>query len=226
MPERISILVPVLNRPHRVAPLVASLAASQDEVALDLLFLATDGDEAELSALKAAGGATVAVSWPAGTGDYARKINHGARLAREANYDWVFLGADDLDFHVGWAEAALREHEKTGACVIGTNDLGNLRVKTGRHSTHTLVKTEYLDCGTVDADDVLLTESYTHEYVDDEFVRTAMFRRVWAFAPRARVEHLHPDWGKADWDDTYEKARAGRYHDQALFESRRYLWGE
>lgn len=217
-PTSLAILVPVLGRPHRVAPLVESAAAATPRARL--VFLCTPGDDEQIAAVEDAGQEPTVVDWPAGRGDYARKMNHGFVAATER---WVFLGADDLSFHLGWFEACLDVARK-GICVVGTNDLGNARVVAGHHSTHTLVRRDYLECGTADEDGVILCELYDHQFVDDEFVRTARARGTFVSATRAIVEHLHPDWGKGAEDATYRKARAGFAGDRRLFESRRHLW--
>ena len=220
--SEIAILVPVLRRPHRVAPTMGSVAAATT-VPHRLLFIASPGEDAEVDALERAGADFVVVDWEPGPGDYARKINHGYRLTEEP---YLFTGADDLAFHPRWAEEALaRMTGRVG--VVGTNDLGNPRVMRGLHSTHSLVRRAYADeRGTVDGPGAIYHEGYPHEYVDNELVGTAKHRRAWAFARRSFVEHLHPNWGKAPSDESYA-AEPERIHlSRQVYESRRHLWGE
>jgi glycosyltransferase involved in cell wall biosynthesis len=160
---------------------------------------------------------------PSGTrGDYARKINAAYRQTTEA---LLFTGADDLDFHPGWFERAV-PMLTAGIGVVGTNDRCNLRVRRGQHSTHSLVTRAYVDeHGTIDEPGKVLHEGYIHEFVDDEFIRTAQWRKAFAPATHAIVEHLHPDVGKAPMDDSY-RAQGTRMEDgRALFQSRAPLWG-
>jgi hypothetical protein len=217
----VAVLIPVLARPHRAEPVARSVTES-DRRAVPM-FLCSPGDAAELEACRAVAW-TVEVGWPVGRGDYARKMNHGYHLAREHGFDWAFLGADDLVFHPGWLDACIREHERADACVVGTNDMGNARVISGRHSTHTLVHRDYLDCGTIDDDDLILHEGYWHNYVDDEFVQTAMARDTYAHAADAYVEHLHPNWKKAQDDATYRRGMEHFDDDRRLYEQRQRLW--
>jgi hypothetical protein len=214
------ILVPVLDRPHRVDPLIESVNACTPDA--NLLFLCSPGDKAEIAAVEASGANHIIVPWPCGPGDYSKKMNLGFR---ETTEEFVFLAADDLRFHPGWYEACLQVQQRTNACVIGTNDGANARVLAGQHSTHTLVHRDYGECGTIDRRDLLLTELYTHEFVDDEFCQTAIWRGTYAHARLANVEHLHPDWGKAGMDGTYQRGRAGRQQDQKTYMSRAYMWG-
>ncbi len=214
----LAILVPVLRRPHRVAHLLASAKAATPSARV--LFIASPGDEAEHDAVRAAGGDLLVIARPHGPGDYAAKINAGHRHTTEP---LLFLGADDIDFHPGWFEAAVAR--MTGpAGVVGTNDLGNDRVMRGEHATHSLVSRFYADRGTIDEPGKVLHEGYPHEFVDDEFVATAKYRGAWAFASDAVVEHLHPLWGKAPTDDLYdahaERMRLGR----RVYQRRCRLW--
>lgn len=215
------IIVPVLRRPHRVAPLLESIDAATPEPHR-VLFVASPEDEAEQKAIAAAGADVLVLDSPAGRGDYARKIN----LAYTVTDDpLLFLGADDLCFHRGWLEAAVAA--MTGDVgAVGTNDLGNARVVRGDHATHFLVTRAYADRGTIDEPGKILHEGYCHNFVDDEFLATARLRGAVAMAPESHVEHLHPNWGKAPHDETYERGQAGFEVDRRHFNHRRHLWGQ
>jgi hypothetical protein len=134
------------------------------------------------------------------------------------------MGACDLRFHAGWIEAAVAELGP-GIGVVGTNDLGSKRVIAGNHSTHSLVTRDYVDrFGTIDRPGIALHEGYLHEFVDDEFVQTAMHRNAFAFAFDAHVEHLHPAWGKAPSDRSYEQAPFRMRMGRKLYRQRQHLW--
>lgn len=218
----VGIVVPVLGRPQSVQPTIDTVEAATREPFM-LMFVATDTDEPEIAALQASGAAYMTIDEP---GTYARKINLGANTLLPF-CEWILMAADDLKYHDGWYEAAMAVHRATGAVVIGTNDLGNPRTKGGGHSTHTLVHRSYIeDPGGVwdEGPGSLLHEGYPHEYVDDEFVQTAMTRQVYAHSFDSHIEHLHYLWGKGQDDDTY---RLGRRHTQtgrALYLRRRRMW--
>lgn len=218
----IAVLIPVLNRPTRVAPLVASLEAASRVIRCTPYFLVSPNDRDELAAIKASRAKAFKVEWPAGQGDYARKMNHGFHQTDEP---FVFLGADDLLFHPGWAERAVARWYETNCCVIGTNDMGNSRVTQGRHSTHSLVDRDYLECGTIDEQGKVLHEGYQHNFVDDEFVHTAIWRSTYAQALDSMVEHLHPNWGKGAQDATYRKGMEHFNIDRRYYVNRQHLWG-
>lgn len=212
------VLVPVLRRPHRVAPLIQSLEASGADARL--LFIVSADDIEMRSAVDESGACSIVVDWPGGSpGDYAKKTNAGYRASSEP---WIFTGADDLHFHPGWLDAALRHRP---AQVIGTNDLGNARVIAGHHSTHTLVGRRYADKhGTIDKPGEVLFEGYQHEFVDDELVGTAKKRGVWAFAYDSIVEHLHAYYEKAPMDDLYAAQGERMAASRQLFTKRSRLW--
>ena len=221
MTDSLVIGIPVLARPQNAATVAASILGTAPKA--HILFLCSEGDDDELNAVRKTGCDCFIVPWAPGRGDFARKHNEGFRQAFAAGSEWYFVGADDLTFHDGWYEQCLEAHAKTGACVIGTKDLGNKRTMNGWHATHFLVSTDYLECGTVDEDGKLFHEGYHHEFCDDECVATARMRRTYA-GSMAIAEHDHPDWGKAEWDTTYRKAQANRAADQALYNSRRHMF--
>ena len=145
----ICVICPVLGRPARAAPLADSLREATS-LPYDLVFVTSDGDDAQIHACTAIEDAvTITVPWPPGQGDYARKVNHAARDTLQT---WIFQAADDLRCHPGGDVEAMAVAENMRCDVIGTNDLGNRRVVKGTHSTHSLISRSYvIRCGTVHA---------------------------------------------------------------------------
>lgn len=221
----VDILIPVLGRPDRAAK-VAESAYDAATVITAITFLCSPGDEAQIAACMAVPVAdTIVVTWEPEGGDYAKKINYGAKVT---GAEHVFTGADDLVFEYGWDQGCLNRIGPLGVC--GTNDLGNALVRSGRHSTHSLVSMEYINAvgaTYLDGPGVLLHEGYDHQWIDNELVHAAQQRRQWAFSPSPAVEHLHPFWPdehghpKARMDPTYEKAMRGGRSDQRLYLKRR-----
>lgn len=226
----VAIIVPVLARPHRVAPLLHSVLTSTPEPHM-VLFVADADDTDELAAVRDGmrgyppTETTVADLLVVEPGlSYGTKINRGYRAIW---HPFVFTGADDLDFHAGWyppAVGLMLPNPRIG--VVGTVDLCNDRTRTGRTSTHSLVRRSYIEqqSGVADAPDSIYCELYSHEYVDDELVRTAKKRRAYAHSYESVVEHLHPNVGKAEMDATYEKGRERTDENRRIFQSRRRLW--
>lgn len=217
----IVILVPVLNRPHRVQPLLENIT----QVTVNphrVLFIATRGDRAEINALEESGADYILHGERVGFSNYAKKINLGYRSSHEA---FIFTGADDLLFHENWDVHAMLGFADVRTGVVGTNDLGNPRVLAGEHSTHSLVSRRYADeYGTIEHKGEVYAEVYHHLYVDDEFVATAKHRNAWAFARDSHVEHLHPHVGKGELDKTYLQGFKQVKQDQRRFKARSRLW--
>lgn len=205
--------MPVLDRPHRVAPLLESVRHATPDARV--IFIPDPEDGLTRSAIADVRGEERPIE-----GNYARKINAGIALTDEP---LIFLGADDLDFHEGWFEKA-KSRMGYGIGVVGTNDICNPRVIQGTHSTHSLIARWYADLGTIDEAGKLLHEGYEHEFVDDELVGTAKHRGAWAFAEDAIVEHLHPDVGKAPMDDLYAARRMRMRQGRKVFANRCPLW--
>lgn len=166
---------------------------------------------------------SVEVLGPRPNGDYAHKVNHAYRTS---THPFLFLGADDLEFHHGWwtsARACLELDTSVG--VLGTNDLAPTdRAQAGDHSTHSVVRRSYADLGLIDGTPGILYEGYVHEYVDDELVGTAKKRGAWLYDVNSVVEHLHPHWGKGPTDALYRQSQRRMVRSRALFNYRRRMW--
>jgi GT2 family glycosyltransferase len=222
--EDITVIVPVLHRPHNAKPFMASLRASTG--------LATVHAVADIHDMKTReawldAGATVLVTCGDGRGTFAEKVNIGYR---ECQTDWMFVTGDDVRFHAGWLDHAQHVARTQDADVIGTNDAGNPSVVIGDHATHLLIRRSYVDehGASWDGPKVVCHEGYGHWWVDDEIVTVAKQRGRWAMALGSVVEHMHPLWGKGEHDDVYALGQSSKDKDAQLFHSRcaRYLTAE
>lgn len=209
----IAIVVPVLGRPDRAADLVeaAEVTANPHRV----VFVCSKGDKDQIAACRRTTATTIIAPFPAGPGDFAKKANLALAKTTE---DWLFVVGDDTCFCPGWDSVALATADKTGAGVVGTDDRGNARVMSGRHATHNLVARWYaVEYGTIDERPAIFHEGYDHNFCDDELVETAKARKSWAFARGSWVPHLHPNWRKGEWDETYAKGAERFREDQHLW---------
>lgn len=211
---RVAIIAPTLGRPGSIAPLVANVARTTPGPA-HVVFVCDPDDYDTIAAVDAAGADQIRAG-----GCYSRKINIGAEVVSD---ELVFLGADDIRFRSGWLERA-RERLEAGAMVVGTNDLGNPRVIAGEFATHFLVRRAYLEWRQIDGEPGILHEGYRHCFCDDELIATATKRGVYAMASDSIVEHMHPDWGKAEYDEVYRYGKRTFRADRDLFRSRMRLW--
>lgn len=219
---RLLVIVPVLARPQRVRQLLDAFAEENDQ-RVDVVFVATAGDRAEIAELERAGADYLTI--PAELEGWARKVNLAFReRVLPCDYEWALLGADDILPRRRWYDAVLKQHAKTDCCVIGTNDGHNRSVLAGKHSTHPVVNRDYWDCGTIDQPNLVCHEGYRHWFVDAELVETAQARGTYAHAHRALVEHFHPIYDGAEMDDTYRLGQSFVPQDRRLFMQRKRLW--
>lgn len=213
--EPVTVIVPVMRRPHNAAPFMQSLRAS---TGLATVFAVADMEDRETAEAWKSAGAVVLDCAGSEPGTFARKVNIGAA---EASTPWLFLAGDDVRFHPGWLDHA-QSVAGDQYHVIGTNDLANTRVAAGEHATHMLIRTSYVDevGASWDGPKVVAHEGYGHWYVDDEIVTAAKRRGVWAMALASIVEHLHPLVGTAANDEVYELGQAKSKQDYARFRQR------
>lgn len=214
----IDVVIPTVGRPDRLADLAFNVIDRTPNLA-SLTFVVEEDDEPSIMAIMAIPSPKVQWFVNEGPRTYAGAINTAAARCKA---DWLFTGADDLAFHANWDTAALRLAAATRAKVIGTNDLGNGAVLAGHHSTHSLVSMDYVRAGlcTVDGIPGKVLHDYDHNYVDTELVAVAKARGVYVHCHAAKVEHLHPFWGKGESDATYEAGMAHFDDDKAEFERR------
>jgi len=222
--QETAVLVPALGRPQHAEPFMASLRAS---TGLARAYALCSPDDGETIQAWHKVGAEVILGDAEWVGEdegqpvartFAEKVNLGCRQTSEP---WLLLVGSDVRFHPGWldhaqAVAGDRFH------VIGTNDLGNPRVTSGEHATHLLIRRSYVDevGASWDGPGVVAHEGYRHNFVDDELVAAAKQRGVWAMALGAKVEHMHPFWGKAEDDEVYKLGQSYFEEDRALFVER------
>lgn len=212
----VAVLIPTLNRPHRIKSMVENVLESTEHAVC--YFICEHDDIASINEVKNTIGANLIVNERSRT--YAGAINTALHKTDETI---LFAGADDLQFYAGWYETA-KEKMTYPIRVVGTNDLHNPDVMAGAHATHYLVDRWYAYNGCIDQPGMMLCERYKHNYCDTEFIATATSRGVYASCLGSIVEHHHWTWGKADMDDTYAKGRDTEYVDRQLFDERKHLW--
>ena len=152
----------------------------------------------------------------------ARNNSMGTEALKSPKVTHLFLGADDIRFHGGWLQAALRADRRMGGGVVMVCDL------IAAEGTLPLVSRRYIEefgC-TVDDSGLLIHEGYLHNFAERELVETAQMRGRYAYCPESVVEHLHWMAGKAERSDpVYELGERGWDRDIALFSKRRPMWG-
>jgi hypothetical protein len=127
----IAVLVPTFGRADRLARVAANIAENT-ETEHRVVFAVEAEDVASIAA---AAELDVDVVVNEGRPNYSGAIT---TAYRETPAEYVFAGADDLNFQPGWDTAALALMDGW-VQVVGTNDLLNPYVTAGLHATHCLV---------------------------------------------------------------------------------------
>lgn len=206
----VAVLVPAM-RARFVEPLVRSFNESNDGTAN--LYLIVDPDNADLMAAAKEAGATYLVSDRGST--FACKLNSGYRQTTES---WVGCFGEDVEFTPGWLAEVRALSDRFD--VIGTNDahdgeVRNVRVASGEHADHFLVRRSYVDeqGACLDGPGYLAPEAYHHYFTDVEIIEVAKVRRVWSPCLTARVIHHQPRYeGRPEeWDADPVYAKGGEF---------------
>jgi hypothetical protein len=218
----VAVLIPALNRPQNVKPLVDSFNRTAGKQA-NLYFVCDEDDTAQIEAVKASGAQVLHASHGS---TYAQKVNAGFEQTLEP---WIFVAGDDVKFHTGWVDWARDLSDRFD--VIGTNDampgtLGNRTVLNGSHADHFFIRRLYVDeyGASLDGPGVVAHEGYGHFYTDVEIIELAKARYTFSPCLSSIVEHLHPDVNPdVPKDETYILGWSQRGKDEALYRERKPL---
>ena len=206
----IGLYFPTLGR-SGVLGRVAENADSATKTEHTIVFVVEPDDEASRDAAVATGQLTLVNA-------HERSYAGAFQTAYEATSDEFFLmGNDDFDFQPGWDVPALAAMEN--ADMVGINDSGS-----GCNAIM-LIRRSYIEeqSGVIDMPNQVLFP-YQHNYCDTELRETAIARGRFVSCPESVIVHLHPDFGKAELDETYQKSRATFNADAAMYSSRKHLW--
>jgi hypothetical protein len=217
----VAILIPTLGRAEVLAPLLENIRATtpvgkyRAEFILDWNDMASDRALAQLKWAE-----DFCCEFCDGT--YPEKTNEGYQGSEG---DLILPTADDVVFHDGWYEAALK-HFEAGAQVVGTNDL-TPATRDGRMATMPIVRRSYIeDPGAAWGEtETVFHEGLHHNFVDRELWELACHRGVAVFERESVIEHRHHGWQTREVDDTDRKGNMqGWDADKALFEERKAQW--
>lgn len=224
---KILVIIPTLDRPGKLRSLaenILSATASQVHV----LFV-VEGEDVATCLMAAELAQDGLAGWCANRRkkNFSGAYNSGYQLAAHSgtHFTHAFVGADDLRFAIDW-DMPLQEPAEHYA-VVGTNDLHNGEVLGKQLATAYLVDRRYIDevGGVIDQPPGLVQcEEYAHNYTDTEFIGTARSRGVWTPCLDSVVEHMHPVWGRGEWDPGYARSMSGIRADSVVYEARRHLW--
>ncbi len=219
---RVAVIMPTLNRAGQLRRNAGDLLMQMppDGVEVIVVFAVQRGDRHTLAVISnfanmwADSGTSVIVALREPGTTCVQGFNVGYERVRLAA-DWYVLGSDDQVYGDGWLEAALTVADSTGAQVIGLND-GHTDI--GKYAPHYMMHRDFIEQV---MGGVMVPPVYQSWWFDREVCERAAALGLYAAAWRAQVDHMHPDWGTADMDDTYR----GEWHkhdiDRDTYERRR-----
>jgi hypothetical protein len=224
----VTVVVPVLRRPHNAAPFMASLRESSPRTPL-VMAVANRDDPTTAEAWRRAG---ALVGWcDEAPGSFAQKVNLASRFVLT---DWMFLVGDDVAFHDQWIERALEglpDHVK----VVGVSEIPDdadldrrfispdyeSYLRSAEHTNHMFVRCDYVSREGASWDGPgVVCGPYRHWWTNNELIAVAKQRGVWEARPGSVVEHLHPYFGKGQMDATYALGESAAQADHVLWMER------
>ena len=209
MEDRVAILIPTLNRPHNLKPLIENIRDVTPEPH-EIYFMTSNKESKRVIEENGA----ICFN-DVGDTDLITRTNSLYRLTDEP---YIYTGSDDIRFHEGWLSKMMKKMDE-GFHVVVPQDLLN------PNGTQALISRKYIEeqscC--VDVPNVVYYPGYKHDWAETEQFEVAKKRGVFARSD-AVVEHLHWSNGKAEKDDDYNTGQSHSADGQELFKSRMHLW--
>lgn len=194
----ISIIIPTLNRQEKLRNCLDSLLKSVTDNFYDIIVIIEDEKDYKICDEFIGKDTRVEIIpimyEPLRTPVY--KWNVGLSLSK---YRWIFLGADDLIFPLGWDRDSLAVENK-GFIGFGDTDW---EADKG-FCPHFLVTTDWLKTFN---GGVLAIPHYHHYGFDIETSLRAQRSETYTVSP-IRLEHKHPIYDPKQMDSTYQKGMA------------------
>jgi glycosyltransferase involved in cell wall biosynthesis len=229
----VTVVVPVLRRPQNAGAFMASIAegVSPDTSPPPVIAVANVDDERTAQAWRRAGAKVIRFAGQPGS--FGQKANYAARWPTVAKSEWMFLVGDDVAFHRGWLEEALRDL-RPETCMVGVSEIPpdavmdrrrispgyEATLRSAEHTNHMLIRMDYIrERGASWDGPGTVCGPYRHWFTNNELTMVARMRGVWEARPKSIVEHLHPYFGRGEMDEVY---RVGELNAQADGE----LWME
>jgi GT2 family glycosyltransferase len=182
----IAIIVPTIGRPERLGGLAAKFRMTSPPHRM--VFVCDRDDQPSITAASCFGQVVLT------RGGYPQAVNEGIAASAER---YILVAADDVKPHPDWFEhATAAMTDRIG--LVAPNDLGSSEVMAGEYATFPFVARWYIT-----RHGPLYDQAFRHNGADIDASLRARQRGAFAYAPDAVVEHVHPNYGKADVDDTY-----------------------
>lgn len=230
MTIRVAVCMPTTGRAQQARRCIEGLLSQAQPQGVDLFVVAAvPEDDSEtlgmvaalwdvvdgLLLVKRAPGSTAVDGW----NEAAARARSSASSLDGPGPDWFVLGADDLVFHPGWLEMALRVVELTGAQVVGFDDGGHTCIE--QYAPHYMCSRWWAE---ETQEGFFVPPVYKSWWFDREVCERAREMGLYTAATGAVLEHKHPDWKTAPMDETYRQAWPLHDVDRATYTARKMEW--
>jgi len=211
--QEIAVLIPTYKRQDRLKSIVDNfnLTTSRGK----LYFVITPEDTASKRKLDLLKQEYFVVA-----GEYCKAINIAFNLTNEP---FVFCGADDIEFTVGWDEKLLYSIKGVGV-TGGIDDW--IPSKSGIHTSHPLVRRSYIleQGGALGYPGLVYNPEREHYHLDIELEQLAWSRGQITINQDCVIHHHHFVNNQATNDDTYKHSRKCWDKDDENYHANRYKY--
>jgi glycosyltransferase involved in cell wall biosynthesis len=212
MNKKVAILTPTYGRPHKIQSYIDNIRSVTNMDLAEIVFIVED-DDLEVKKLCQESGEKTFINTRARS--FGGAMNTAVRLL---DNQYFFGSSDDFFFHPNWLEPLLELTEKYG--FIKCNDLG----RTDNLATCYLINRSYLTRCVPDSPEDIVCEKYLHNFTDTELTAVAIANGEYYYCQESIVEHMHPVWGKAEYDATYGLQNGTWQYDENIFYERSSFW--
>lgn len=211
MTDRMAVIVPSRGRPANMVRLIQ--AWSDTQARADLIFGIDDDDQETFN--KSDDLLTVARALDIPVTVFAdRRTNMAGTLNRIAvahaqvqtetakpRYAYIgFMGDDHVPRTVGWDRILTGELQAHEPCIVYGDDL-----MQGRN----LPTAVFMNSSIVAALGYMVPPGFKHLYLDNVWRDWGQGIKALRYVPEVVIEHLHPQAGKAEWDEGYVEVNGG-----------------
>jgi hypothetical protein len=147
------------------------------------------------------------------SGNMAQALNEATAFAIQAMHPTYvgFIGDDNRFRSEGWDEELHKALDEMGGGVAYADDMWH-------HEN--LPTAWFVSAKIVEALGWMAMPTLTHLYMDNVWSTIGRGIAHFKYVPSAVIEHLHPTYGKNQWDDSYRRTNSPEMyeHDRLAFE--------
>ena len=197
--NQLALIVPTRNRPGNALDLIHAL---DDRLSsCTNLFLVVDHDDVELekySEIADTHAATLCTVTATRRG-MAAPLNHVASMLKFDYTYFAFMGDDHRPRTLNWDVHLMEALDELGTGIAYGNDL---------HQGAGLPTAVAMTGDIVQALDGMVPPNMIHLYLDNFWLKLGQDLDAITYLPDTVIEHCHPIFGTADWDEGYKEVNA------------------